>query len=258
MIGLEHRLQAFINPADHHTLIVDASAGLSLGALSGLENFVPSIRSILPHADGVVCSPGQINRLGQLGKQDAGLLVRMDWNNTLRDENFVLPVTTPEHVLILTPQDALDLGAVGMATTFMLGYAEELEADCLRSTVQLALEGKAIGMPLVVEIQTTGPRVSIPSKAVELGVSYALEGGADAIVLPYPGSASLKTIAQFASVPWLVKAERLDTLEAALQEALDLGGSGLWLDHKLFTQPDPASTLQDLSTAIHRTAQSAS
>ena len=252
MIGIEHRLQAFINPSDRRALIIDTSAGLSLGALSGLENFVPSARAILPHANGIVCSPGQITKLTHLDKQDAGLLVRMDWNNTLRPDSFALPVTTPHRVPILSAQDALDLGASGMVITFLLGYEEALEADCLQSTVQLALEGKALGLPLVVEVQSTGPRVSLPAKAVELGVSYALEGGADVIVLPHPGTTSLKTISQFCSVPWLVKPAGLDTARAILPEILDLGGSGLWLDHELFSRDDPAEVARDLMERLHK------
>ena len=199
MIGIEHRLQTFLDPLDQRSIIVDTSAGLALGALPGLENYMLSVQAILPHANGIVCSPGQITKLTHLQKQDAGLLVRMDWNNTLRPDSFYLPVSIPNRIAILTPQDALDLGAVGMATTFLLGYDEALEAACLRSTVQLAIEGKAFGLPLLVEIQSTGPRISLPAKAVELGVSYALEGGADVIVLPHPISPVRSTIPIFLS-----------------------------------------------------------
>ncbi len=252
MIGLDHRLQSFLNPADHRSLIVDTSASLSLGALPGLENYTLSVRRILPYSNGVVCSPGQITKLTHLDKHAAGLLVRMDWNNTLRNDSFVLPVTTPQRVPILSVHDALDLGAVGMVITFLLGYEEALEADCLKSTVHLALEGKALGLPLVVEVQPSGPRVTLPGKAVELGVSYALEGGADIIVLPYPGSSSLKTISQFSSVPWLVKPASLEAVQAVLAETLELGGSGIWLDHTIFTQPDPAAYLSDLMGIVHQ------
>ena len=34
-----YRLREFIDPRDEHSLIVDASAGLSLGPLPGLEKF---------------------------------------------------------------------------------------------------------------------------------------------------------------------------------------------------------------------------
>jgi len=251
MQGVEYRLQAFIKSSDQRSLIVDASAGLSLGALPGLENFTPAVRRIMPQVDGVVCSPGQINKFAGTTKEDAGLLVRVDWHNTLRSGEFVLPVIKPQRVPVLTAQDALDLGAVGMVMTFLLGYEEELEAACLHATVNLALDGKSLGMPLIVEVQASGPRVSLPGKAVELGVSYALEGGADVIVVPYPGRRSLETIGQFASVPWLLKPTSLDSALPELKEAISLGAQGLWIDFTLFAQPDPSGLLQSFYRNLH-------
>jgi len=246
MIGSNYRLTEFLASAAGPSLLVDTSAGLSLGTLPGLENFPAAVRAVLPDVDGVVCSPGQIGKLGQLQKTDASLLVRMDWNNTLRGPDFVLQVTLAQRIPILTARDALDSGAVGMVTTFLLGYEEEIEAACLKSTVQLALDGKALGIPLVVEIQATGNRVSQPGKAVELGASYALEGGADAVVIPYPGKKSLGTIGQFVSIPWLLKPTSLEQAQGELQEALACGSAGLWLDHTLFADGNAAARLQTL------------
>ena len=251
MSGSEYRLQAFIRSADRRSLIVDTSAGLSLGALPGLEHYVQSVSPMLSMVDGVVCSPGQIGKFGVLKKEAAGLLVRMDWSNTWRGADFVIPPHKAQRIPLLTAQDALDLGAVGMVTSFFLGYEEELEAACMRSTVQLALTGKALGLPLVVEVRTTGPRVSLSDKAVELGASYALEGGADVIALPYPGQKSLETIAAFVSVPWLVRPTRLETVAAEVGEALALGGAGIWLDHTVFSLPEVLKFLDDLRLQVH-------
>jgi DhnA family fructose-bisphosphate aldolase class Ia len=231
--------------AKTRSLIVDASACLSLGALKGLENFSISVRPILNLVEGLVCSPGQVCKLDALQKTDASLLVRMDWNNTLRGRDFVLPCNHPYQIPILTAQDARDIGASAMVTTFLLGYEEEIEALCLKSTVQLALEGKKIGLPLLVEVQTTGDRILLPGKAVELGASYALEGGADGIVIPYPGSNSLQTIGKFVSVPWLLKPTSLDHAAPEMQEALSAGASGLWLDHSLFASQNIQAALKE-------------
>ena len=78
----------------------------------------------------------------------------------------------------LVPQDALDLGASGMVTSLLLGYEEHIEANSMRSLVQWSLEGKTLGLPLVAEIQPTGPRVSHYGKAVELGLLPFLIGDA--------------------------------------------------------------------------------
>ncbi len=246
------RMKEFFNGADSRSLILDASAGMVLGVLPGLEDFAAALYPSLPLVDGVVCAPGQLRRLEGRTMQEAGLLMRMDWNNSRRGQDFVLPPTQIHHFPLFSEREASDFGAVGMVISFLLGYDEEIEAACMKSTVTLALEGKTCGMPLVVEVCPTGPRVMLPGKAVELGASYALEGGADVIALPYPGSASLKTISQFVSVPWLLKPSSLSTARQELAEALALGCSGLWLDHTLFSQPDPIQTLRTLSEQIHK------
>jgi len=242
---MEHRLAEFIAPAGR-SLILDTSAGLSLGVLPGLAHFAQDIQPFVGLASGLVCSPGQIGRLQPLHKGDAGLLVRMDWNNTLRGADFTLPPTTPQRVALLTAADALDLGACGMVTTILLGYDEEVEAASIRATVQLALSGKPLGLPLVAEVRPTGPRVALFGKAVELGASYALEGGADVIVVPHPGKASLATLGKFVSVPWFVKPTSLQAAQSELAEALSAGAAGLWLDHAVFALPDPLDFLTHL------------
>jgi DhnA family fructose-bisphosphate aldolase class Ia len=246
------RMKEFFNEADRRSLIVDTSAGMVLGALPGLEDFETALRPILPQIDGLVCAPGQLRRLEGRTKREAGLLMRMDWSNSQRGKDFVLPSTQIHTFPLFSTREALEFGATGMVVSFLLGYEEEIEAACMKTTVTLALEGKANGMPLVVEVCATGPRVSLPGKAVELGASYALEGGADVIAIPYPGPASLNTISQFISVPWLLKPTDFATAEQELDEALKLGCAGTWLDYKLFKQPDPIQISQTLSKKIHQ------
>ena len=251
MPGVEYRLREFIPPADQRALLVDASAGLALGVLPGLEHFSEGVMPLLRVVDGLVCSPGQIGKLSRATQADAGLLVRMDWTNSLRGASFVLPPMSTQHVPVLSAEDALDLGACGMVTTFLLGYEEEVEAGCLRSTVQLALRGRELGLPLVVEVLPGGSRVSVYGKAVELGASYALEGGADVIIVPHPGQASLETLGKFISVPWLVKPSGLDAARQELTGALAAGASGLWLDHTVFSQQALQVWLSELHQAVH-------
>lgn len=252
MDGKLYRLREFIRPEDQRSLIVDASGGVVLGVLPGLEDFGAAARTILPLVDGLVCSPGQLRRMADRTRGEASLLVRMEWTNTLRGSDFVLPTSTTKRVPLLTAQDALELGATAMVTTFQLGYEEDIEGACLKQVVQWALEGNMIGLPLIVEVRATGPRVNVPHKAIELGVSYALEGGADAIIVPYPGRKSLETIAAMVSVPWLIKPSRFENAPAEWNEALELGGAGLWFDHGVFALPNPFGVLQDFAGQVHR------
>lgn len=247
-----YRLKEFIQPSDGHSLIVDASAGLSLGPLPGLEQFSPAVEGVLPLVDGLVASPGMAGNLTGRTRQDAALLVRADWTNALRDQDFVLPPETISHIPLLTPADALDLGASALVLYFLLGFEEQIEAGCLRSTVQLALEGSKVGMPLIVDVQAIGPRVMLEGKAIELGVSYALEGGADGVAVPWPGRESFQTILGMAAgLPVWIKPTQFEAVEAELGDALQMGGTGLWLDQQLFAAQDPSELLVIISAQVH-------
>jgi DhnA family fructose-bisphosphate aldolase class Ia len=248
-----YRLREIINPSDSHSLIVETSGGLSRGPLPGLENFSKAALPILPLVDGVVSSPGQARKLSGRTRQDAALLVRADWTNALRGADFVLPPEKISHIPLITPQDTLDLGASAMVLYFLLGHAEEIEAGCLRRTVQSALESTQIGMPLVVDVQPIGPRVVLFKKAVELGVSYALESGADGVAIPWPGQESFETIITMAAgVPVWIKPTTLEDAEVELSQALKLGGTGLWLGEDVFAQSDYDSIIQKFNTKLHQ------
>jgi len=248
--SLAYRLKEFLPGADRRTLVLDTSAGLWLGVLSGLEDFGMAVRPLLSQLDGLVCSPGQIRRLENRTRKEAALLVRVDWTNALRSSSFPLHPETTSYISILDAKDALELGASAMVISFLLGYEEEIEAGCLKNTVQLALTGKEFGLPLVVEVLPLGPRISLPGKAVELGASYALEGGADVVVLPYPGRDSLTIISAMLSVPWMLKPTSAETAEGEWGEAQSLGATGLWLDHSWLKS---VHRLEQISEQVHKT-----
>jgi DhnA family fructose-bisphosphate aldolase class Ia len=247
-----YRLREFIPPADGCSLVIDTSAGLVLGTLPGLERFADAITPILPHVDGVVTSPGHARYLAQRTREDAALLVRADWTNSLRGDDFVLPPETIHDVTLLDAAAALDLGASAAVVHFLLGYAETVEANCLKRTVNLALDGAAKGLPLVVDVQVTGPRVVLRSKAIELGTSYALESGASGIVVAWPGAQSFQTIKTMTGdVPVWLKPDDLDPDSPTTREALDLGAVGVWLGSGVFASSDPVAVAQAFRSCVH-------
>jgi len=253
MNSKQYRMSELLNPADGRSLVVDTSNGLVLGVLPGLEHFEKAVHPLLPLLDGIVTSPGQARQLGPRTRQEAALLIRADWTNALRGPDFVLPPETISHIPLLNPSDALDLGASAVVLYFLLGHEEQIEAGCLRTTVQLALQGSQVGMPLVVDVQPVGPRVVLRDKAIELGVSYALEGGADGVAVPWPGRASLEMILKMSTgIPVWIKPTSLEAVESELAEALSLGAAGLWLDGRLFSWPDPLGVLETLRAKVHK------
>ncbi|MCK4897723.1 MAG: hypothetical protein KAS38_03010, partial [Anaerolineales bacterium] len=116
-----YRLRELVNPIDGRSLVVDTSNGLVLGALPGLEQFGEAVSPLLPLLDGIVTSPGQARNLNTRTRQEAALLVRADWTNALRGDDFVLPPENIEYISLLDPSDALDLGANALVMHFILG-----------------------------------------------------------------------------------------------------------------------------------------
>jgi DhnA family fructose-bisphosphate aldolase class Ia len=248
-----YRLREIINSSDSHSLVIETSGGLSMGPLPGLEHYSEAVLSILPFVDGTVSSPGQARKLSGRTRQDAALLVRADWTNALRSADFVLPPESINLIPLLSPQDALDLGASAMVLYFLLGHEEEIEARCLQRIVQTSLEGAKVGLPLIVDVQPIGSRVVLYKKAVELGASYALEGGADGVAIPWPGKESFKTIITMAAdVPVWIKPSSLEDAEVELSQTLELGGTGLWLGEEVFAQSDSESIIQKFNAKLHQ------
>jgi DhnA family fructose-bisphosphate aldolase class Ia len=245
-------LREFIKPADGRSVIVDTSAGLVLGARPGLEHFGQAVTPILPLVDGIVTGPGQARYLVNRTREDAALLIRADWTNALRGADFVLPPENVHYTSLVDVAGALDLGASAAVIHFLLGYPEDIEAECLKRTVAFALDGAQKGLPLVVEVAPTGPRVVLYAKAVELGTSYALEGGASGIVVPWPGAKSFETIRKMTGeVPVWIKPPSLDPASPEIAEGLALGAVGVWLDDRLFAASDPAGLAQTFRALVH-------
>lgn len=250
MEAKQYRLKECFRSADRRSLIVDASAGLSLGVLPGLNPFQTAVAPIREIADGIVVSPGQMRVFSGRRKTDAALLVRADWTNALRKEGFVLQPEKISHILLLTPQQALDLGASALVVYLLLGYEETVEVSCLETAVQLAIEGSRIGLPLIVDVLPSGSRVVLASKAVELGVSFALESGADGVAVPWPGEDSFaRVMTMAAEAPVWLKPATTD--QAQLAQALNQGASGVWTDEHFLEQDDPATELRYFAKALH-------
>ncbi len=164
----------------------------------------------------------------------------------------MLPPENIAYLPLLEVDDALDLGANALVMHFILGHEEEIEAQCLKRAVNLALDGLSLGMPLIIDVQPIGPRVVLLNKAIELGVSYAIESGADGITVPWPGTASFETIqAMCSGLPVWVKPSSLKLDAPELAEALALGAVGFWLDERLFAETNPAVTLQTWRRLVH-------
>lgn len=247
MISKHYRLKELFSQKDGRSLVVDTSRGLSLGPLPGLEDYTAAVLPILPWIDGVVASPGQSRRLQSRARTDAGLLISGDWTNAFRGQEFVLPPEHIQYVPVAGAAEVLDLGGNALVLHFLLGHEEAIDARCLQRVVQSAFDGTAVGMPVIVDVHPIGPRVVLRHKAIELGVSYALEGGADGIAIPWPGGASFVDIQTMAGeVPVWIKPETNAAGSPPMDEIIAAGANNVWLDDRVFDPANPLETLQTI------------
>jgi hypothetical protein len=91
------------------------------------------------------------------------------------------------------------------------------------------------------------------SKAIELGVSYAMEGGADGIAIPWPGGDSFVDIQTMtAEVPVWVRPGGAEANSPQFEEMLAAGVTNLWLDEKVFALENTAEAVRAFANRIHQ------
>ena len=89
-------------------------------------------------------------------------------------------------------------------------------------------------------------------------MSYALEGGASGIAIPWPGAESFQSIKTMTGdLPVWLKPLDLDPIGADVIKALELGAVGIWLGDNLFAESDPAATAQAFRSLVHTPAPEA-
>lgn len=237
-IGKQLRLAEWFNVSYGGAILVDMTISGAEGAVTGLEDPGEAVDELGCQATGLIVNPGQMERLasrGRLpGKRGAAPLVRVDWTNALRPSDFIAPMRKARRVLLSSAEDAMDLGADAIVTYLLMGLDEDFEAENIQSFAFLARESARLGLPLVADIQLVGPKVGKVNfaDAVKLGVAQAVEGGADAFIIPDPGEEALAMIRRFSPVPVLLRVEgKGDSNKGGLGDAgLDKGGldEGSW------------------------------
>jgi DhnA family fructose-bisphosphate aldolase class Ia len=233
------------------SVLTDVSLPGALGPMPGLEVPTEAVSTLAPLVDGLIVNPGlaEAQAGAFVGKLGAAPLVRLDWTNAHRPADFVLAPRQIHRVSLGTAEDAVQMGACAAVVSFILGYDEDFEARNVQSISLLARECERFSLPLLAEVRPTGPKVE-PAKfdgAVELGVSFMVEGGADAVSIPLPSEEALGMILEFSPVPTFLQMNDDKGLkplvmdrDRALVEALRQGCAGLVLGSRALADPGRA------------------
>lgn len=245
-IGKSLRLAEFWREGQR-SLLIDATLPAALGPLPGLEAPARLVESLAPLADGLILNPGLAERHAERfgGRLGAAPLVRLDWANIHRPADFALPPRNPQRVMLATPTDAVQIGACAAVVSLLLGYDEDFEAHNIQSISFASRECTRVSLPLLADVHLTGPKID-PARfdsALELGVSFMVEAGADGIFLPLPGPQALRLLLNYSPVPLFIRlgtAAQLEEQGQALQDALEAGVAGLVVGSHALSRADEA------------------
>jgi DhnA family fructose-bisphosphate aldolase class Ia len=210
-IGKLLRLNDIIDSRDNHALWIDTTSTSSIGAIPNLEDVRKFTADINEISDAIIVNPGQAEKLADLlgGKRRASPIVRVDWTNAYRGEDFCLPPANMKRVEISNGEDVLRIGGSAAAATLFLGYDEECEANNIRSISRLCRESYPLSLPVVADIRPIGPKVNETNfdDVIKLGVSFMMEAGADVIVIPECKAEIIELVTGWSTVPVVLRVE---------------------------------------------------
>lgn len=231
--------------------LLDTTIASCLGATPQLENLQLILAASNEIFDGVIVNPGQMEHLAHhlAGKKRAAPLVRVDWTNAYRDHDFCLPVQDVKRVEISSATDVLQLGGSAAVATLLMGFGDEFEAENIRSISLLLRASYELSLPVFIDIRPVGPGVSEINfeDTIKLGVSFMMEAGADALIIPNCSAEILTQIAAWSTVPVLVRAEKLLTKDE-VQTIFDLKLRGILLSEKIVESTDYPQQVSALRT----------
>lgn len=225
---------------DSKSLLLDTTVTSCIGATPHLEDLKSVLQASNEVFDGIIVNPGQMehlaNELG--GKNRAAPLVRVDWTNAYRDHDFCLPATDVKRVEISSAEDVMRLGGSAAVATLLMGFGDEFEAENIRSISRLLRSSYELSLPVFVDIRPIGSGVSEINfeDTIKLGVSFMMEAGADALIIPTCGSVTLKLIGNWSTVPVMVRSDRLLKKDEA-GKIFEFGMRGILFSEKIMEDP---------------------
>ena len=209
-IGKAIRINDILNSK---SLLVDTTIASCVGATPHLEDLPGVLHNCNGIFDGIIVNPGQMEHLSTelSGKNRAAPLVRIDWTNAYRDEDFCLPVSDVKRVKISQAEDVMAIGGSAAVATLLMGFADDFEAENIRSISRLIRASYELSLPVFVDVRPIGPGVNEVNfeDTIKLSVSFMMEAGADALIVPDCSLETLKLIGSWATVPVIVRSDQL-------------------------------------------------
>lgn len=215
------------------------------GPIPYLINLPETAARINPAVDGILVSPGMMERCGQIfAKKGAPMpIVRLNWSSTYC---FKWGYREAETVEAATAAHAAALGADAVVVSLALKTGSEgRDARNVEVFCRLAAEAKRLGLPVIGEYFPPGTESMSPDEfhdQIKIGCRIIAELGAEAIKTFY--TPRFREVVEGCPVPILgLGAEKLPTQLDALRLArreMDDGAAGVVFGRNAISWPDPA------------------
>ncbi|MBD3351879.1 MAG: 4Fe-4S dicluster domain-containing protein [Candidatus Lokiarchaeota archaeon] len=264
MQGKKIRLSKIMDK-DKRAMLVAADHGLMLGPIKGVINLEETLKKIIyGGVDGILISPGQAQHISHLfhGREAPAMLLRGDYTSGFRSLTYTLPNEQIHEFKIMSPKDALALGADAMVVYYLLGRPEDPlndEATNIEIIAKMAEESEKCGLPFFIEPMPFGPRVTGSNyiDLLRIGIRVSEEIGADAIKIPYSGDIdSFRKIVDSVNIPiFILGGAKSKTYREAcemVEDALTAGANGTVFGRQILQAPDPQKLAGYLMKIIHK------
>lgn len=243
---------------DGRALIVAMDHGRTHGVIEGLEDPARVIEDVISGgADGIMTSYGIAKRYRSLITNHVPLILRLDGGPSLYRQDWL---AYTEWALLHSVEDALRLGARGVAVMAFIGIPVELQN--YRIIAKVASECADAGLTLMVEaLPCPSERIPDPkdARAMASAARIAFEHGADIVKTYYTGSArSFELVSRNCPVPVLIAGgPKMDTLSEMLQVvrgALEGGAAGVVFGRNVWQSGNTQGAVRALRALIHEHA----
>ncbi|MEW6356563.1 MAG: hypothetical protein AB1696_09570 [Planctomycetota bacterium] len=228
-----------------NAVVVAIDHGEFDGPIPFLEDLPKTAGKISPDVDGILLSPGMIERCADVfAKKGAPMpIIRLNWSTTYC---FQWGYGEAETVAACSAAHAAAMGAEAVVISLALRTgSERRDSDNVRVFCELAEEAKRMGLPVIGEYFPAGPdRLSREEmhEQVKIGCRIIAELGSDAIKTFH--TIHFQEVVGGCPVPILgLGAEKLPTQMDALRLArreIDDGARGVVFGRNAISWPDPA------------------
>jgi DhnA family fructose-bisphosphate aldolase class Ia len=262
--GRSTRIARLFGRGSGRALVVAWAHGPLIGPAPGVRSAdIRSLGDVVADADGILASPSMMPGMrGALSRRDAPVLFMLQhWQSISRPGSLLgYPEGGGATAPLLSVEDAARWGADGVMTYLYVGWEDaQREAREVGYVAKVSERCRGLGLLHMVESRAlreeNGPNGLARADLVAYHARLAAELGADLVKTKWPGADAVHDVLEGCPVPVLFAGgARDESREVALGEAREMiesGAAGLVWGRKIYQDPDPAETLEQLLEVVH-------